>query len=206
MTPDKYTLQERFVDVGNEHQLYVQDWGNPKAKNIFVFLHGGPGGSVKDNHRLLFNPDKQRVIFFDQRGCGHSTPFGSIEHNTTGYLVEDVEKILVTLDIKSCILVGGSWGSCLALAYALKYPKRVKAMAIRGIFTGSEAELQFIEKGQFQNFFPDTWYPLFARHTAQPSLRSVGLSYCQNLRRQPRRGQNLSLCILQYGKLADVAG
>ncbi|HUD81033.1 MAG TPA: alpha/beta fold hydrolase [Patescibacteria group bacterium] len=157
MTPDKYTLQERFVDVGNEHQLYVQDWGNPKAKNIFVFLHGGPGGSVKDNHRLLFNPDKQRVIFFDQRGCGHSTPFGSIEHNTTGYLVEDVEKILVTLDIKSCILVGGSWGSCLALAYALKYPKRVKAMAIRGIFTGSEAELQFIEKGQFQNFFPDTW-------------------------------------------------
>src|ERR1035441_5295845 len=114
MTPDKFTITERFVDVGDGHQLYVQEWGNPDVENVLLFLHGGPGSSVQDRHRNRFNPFEQRIIFFDQRGCGRSTPYGSLAHNTTADLVDDIEKILDNLSVRQCILVGGSWGSCLA--------------------------------------------------------------------------------------------
>jgi proline iminopeptidase len=157
MTPDKYTIKELFLDVGDGHELYIQEWGNPKAKTPIIFLHGGPGSGVKDKYRGQFIPTQHRVIFFDQRGSGQSIPKGSIEHNTTTNLVEDIEKIAKRLKLDKFVLTGGSWGSCLALAYALKYPKRVKAMVLRGIYTGSDSENEWLNAGGFRTFFPDVW-------------------------------------------------
>jgi proline iminopeptidase len=172
MNPDEHTIQELFVDVGHGHQLYVQDWGNPKAPPA-IFLHGGPGGGVKNNHRAPFDPTRHRVIFFDQRGCGKSLPYGSLEHNTTPDLVEDITKIADQLKLKQFVLVGGSWGPTLALAYAIKYPKRVKAMVLSGIFTGSRSELDWLEQGLFRTHFPDVWEAYLAKtpksHQANPA-------------------------------------
>ncbi len=157
MTGDEFTITEKFLDIGDGHKLYIQDWGNKNAKIPIIFLHGGPGGNVYNKHRQQFDPQKQRVIFFDQRGAGQSKPGGSLDNNTTADLVEDIEKIAKEFKLGEFILTGGSWGSCLALAYGLKYPKRVKAMVLRGIFTGSHEEIEWIDRGRFKTFFPDVW-------------------------------------------------
>lgn len=157
MTPDEYTIREFFIEVGDGHELYVQDWGNKKAKHPIIFLHGGPGGGCSDKHKTTFDPAQHRVIFFDQRGSGKSLPYGSLKNNTTDDLIEDVSKIAHELKISSFVLVGGSWGSCLALAYAVKHPQNVQAMVLRGIFTGSAAEINYFDKGEFRTWFPETW-------------------------------------------------
>jgi len=157
MTPDKYTINEFFLDVGDGHQLYVHDWGNKKAKTPIIFLHGGPGGQCKDKHKASFNPKQQRVIFYDQRGCGKSLPYGSLEHNTSAELVEDIEKIAKHLKIKSFILTGGSWGSSLALFYGIKYPTRVAGMVLNGIWTCRKEENAWVDQGRFKTFFPEVW-------------------------------------------------
>lgn len=157
MTPDEFTIQEKFVDVGDGHELYVHEWGNPDAKNPIVFLHGGPGAGISDRHKQRFVPTQHRVIFFDQRGVGKSVPKGSLENNTTPKLVEDIEKIAEDLKLDSFILTGGSWGSCLALLYALKHPKRVRAMILSGIFTGRKKEIEYLDNGGFRSFYPELW-------------------------------------------------
>ncbi len=157
MTPDEYTIQESFIEVGDGHALYMQDWGNSKAKLPILFLHGGPGAGCNDGHKQYFDPKSQRVIFFDQRGSGKSLPYGSLEHNTTDNLINDIEKIANNFKFAQFVIFGGSWGPCLALAYALKYPKRVKAMVLRGIFTGSQTEVDWVDKGKWRTFFPELW-------------------------------------------------
>lgn len=157
MTPDEYTNQELTLDVGRGHELYVHDWGNKTGKTPIVFLHGGPGGGCQDRHKQGFDPRTQRVIFHDQRGSGRSTPAGSLKHNTTEDLVEDIERIAVRLRLHQFVLTGRSWGSTLSLAYALKYPKRVKAMVLGGIFTGSQEEIDWIDEGGWREFYPEIW-------------------------------------------------
>lgn len=157
MTPDKYTNQELFVEVGDGNQLYVQDWGRPDATVPIVFLHGGPGGGCDNRHKARFDPLKQRVIFFDQRGSGKSLPTGSLEHNTTPKLIEDIQIITAKLDLPKFIMTGGSWGSCLALAYAIKHPSKVAGLVLHGILTGSKAEIDWLDQGRFKEFFPDAW-------------------------------------------------
>lgn len=157
MTPDKFTNSEFFLDVGDGHQLYVHDWGNPKAKKPIIFLHGGPGSGVKDRYKQQFVPERQRVIFFDQRGSGKSLPKGSLEHNTTNDLVEDIERLVNHLKLSSFIITGGSWGSLLALVYAIKYPEKISSMVLRGIFTGRKTEIEYLDKGGFRQFFPEVW-------------------------------------------------
>jgi proline iminopeptidase len=173
MTPDEFTICEQFLDVGDGHQLYIHDWGKKDAKTPIIFLHGGPGGSCDDGSKDYFDPTLQRVVFFDQRGCGQSKPFGELERNTTQESIEDITKIVSKLEIKEFILAGGSWGSCLALAYALANPKPVKAMALRGIFTGSQAEIDWIDKGHFKSFYPEVWQDYLDRtpkvHQTNPS-------------------------------------
>lgn len=157
MNPDKHTLAEYFVDVGHGHQLYVQDWGKKTARVPIIFLHGGPGSSVQDKYKRLFHPTTQRVIFFDQRGCGKSLPYGSLEHNTTDDLVKDIETIADKLGIRTFIINGGSWGSTLALVFAIRHPKRVHALVMSGILTGTSSEINWLDKGKFAPFFPDVW-------------------------------------------------
>lgn len=157
MTPDEHTIQETFLDVGDGHELYIQDWGNPKATAPIIFLHGGPGTGCSDKYRASFDPQVNRVIFFDQRGAGRSLPYGSLEHNTTPDLVHDITKIADHLKLKTFVLWGGSWGSTLALAYTVAHPARVQALVLNGIFTGSQAEIDWLDKGHFRTFYPESW-------------------------------------------------
>lgn len=156
MTPDGHIIQEFFLEVGDGHKLHIQEWGNPKGLPI-IFLHGGPGNHVKDKHKQVFSPDLHRVIFFDQRGCGQSLPYGSLEHNTTQDLIADISKIAKHLSLPPFVLVGGSWGSTLALAYAVTHPGNVRGLVIQGIITGAKAEIDWFEKGGFAPFYPDAW-------------------------------------------------
>jgi proline iminopeptidase len=160
MTPDEHTNQEFFLDVGDGHQLYVQDWGNKDAKTPILFLHGGPGSGVKDRYKARFDPDLHRVIFFDQRGAGKSLPYGSLQNNTTQHLVGDIKQIIERLDLSQVILYGGSWGSCLALVFAIEHPNLVASMLLQGIFTGTQDEIEWLSKGRFKTFFPDVWQNL----------------------------------------------
>lgn len=160
MNPDQYTIQEFMLDVGDGHQIYVHDWGNKDAKTPILVLHGGPGGSSKDKHKAKFDPQTQRVIFHDQRGCGKSLPYGSIEHNTTQDLIGDISKVADRLDLEEFILTGGSWGSALALYYAVANPKIVAGIILDGVLTGSQQELDWFDKGIWRIFYPDVWQQL----------------------------------------------
>lgn len=146
-----------MLDVGSGHKLNVVDWGNQKAKTTFIFLHGGPGSPISDKYKQRFDPKLQRVIFFDQRGTGKSTPKGSLKNNTTQDLVEDIEKIATKLHLDAFVLTGGSWGSCLALAYALQYPSRLEGLVISGVFTARSGEIEYLDNGGFKTFYPDLW-------------------------------------------------
>lgn len=157
MNSDNFTISESYLDVGDGHQLYVQEWGNHEAKTTIIALHGGPGAASNDGHKFIFDGNTQRVIFFDQRGAGKSLPKGSLANNTTQDLVGDIEKIADHFSLQKFIITGGSWGSCLAFAYALKHPKRVAAMVLRGIFTGSQEETDYLDNGGFKLYFPDVW-------------------------------------------------
>lgn len=158
MTPDEFTNQELMLDVGDDHKLYLHDWGKADANTPILFLHGGPGGGCNDGHKGYFDPTKQRVIFFDQRGAGKSLPYGQLEHNTTDDLVGDIDKLLDKLRLDSIVLYGRSWGSTLALCYAVHRPERVTAMVIGGVFLGSNAENVLDDRAEIsQLFYPDAW-------------------------------------------------
>jgi proline iminopeptidase len=144
------------LDVGEGHQVYYEQSGNPAGKPV-IFIHGGPGGGTNPNHRRFFNPDAYRIILFDQRGCGKSKPHASLEHNTTWHLVSDMERIREKLRIERWQVFGGSWGSTLALAYAITHPKRVTEMVLRGIFLVSQRELEWFYQEGTSELFPDAW-------------------------------------------------
>jgi proline iminopeptidase len=144
------------LPVGEGHELYVECCGNPAGQPI-LFLHGGPGSGSSPNHRRLFDPAHYRIILFDQRGCGRSSPLGSLHANTTTDLVADIERLRLHFRIERWMVFGGSWGSTLALAYGEAYPDRVEAMVLRGIFTGRRAELDWYYREGASRLFPDEW-------------------------------------------------
>lgn len=162
-----------MVNVGDGHTLYVQDWGNKDARVPIILLHGGPGGQTKNKYKAPFDPLRHRVIFFDQRGCGKSTPYGSLENNNTEKLIADISKIADTLAIKKFVLHGSSWGSTLTLAYALAHPDRVQALVIGGVYTASRTESAWVDKGDVRSFYPDVWQAYLERtpheHRDSPS-------------------------------------
>lgn len=143
-----------FLDVGDGHKLYWEESGTPRGKPV-VFLHGGPGSGTEPSHRRFFDPDQYRIILFDQRGCGKSTPPSSLEANTTWHLVEDIERLRKMLQIEQWVVFGGSWGSTLALAYAETHPTKVLALILRGIFLGRPKELKWFYQFGAHHLFPD---------------------------------------------------
>ena len=147
-----------MLDVGDGHSVYWELSGNPDGKPV-VFLHGGPGGASSPEHRRQFNPEKYKILVWDQRGCGKSTPFASLENNTTWDLVEDIEKLRTEVaKVDKWMAFGGSWGSTLALAYAQKYPERVTELVLRGIFLFQQYELDWLyEVGGASSIYPDKW-------------------------------------------------
>ena len=146
------------LQVSGRHTLYWEECGNPKGKPI-VFLHGGPGGGLDPAHRRYFDPARWRVVLFDQRGCGKSTPYAELEENTTWDLVADTEKLREHMGIERWAVFGGSWGSTLALAYAETHPDRVKALILRGIFTLRRRELEWFYQDGTSLLYPDAFEP-----------------------------------------------
>ena len=144
------------LKVSALHELHVEESGNPQGKPV-VFVHGGPGGGVEPWHRQFFNPATYRAVLFDQRGCGKSTPHAELRDNTTWDLVADMEKIRAQLDIDQWVVFGGSWGSTLALAYAVAHPERVKALILRGIFLLRPEEIRWFYQEGANWIYPDAW-------------------------------------------------
>jgi proline iminopeptidase len=147
---------ERFP-VSDGHTLYLEECGNPDGLPV-VFLHGGPGAGISPKSRRFFDPARWRIVLFDQRGAGKSTPFASIEANTTPDLVADIERIREHLGIERWLVFGGSWGSTLALAYAETHSGRVTGLVLRGIFLGRPEETRWLfEAGGASRIFPEKW-------------------------------------------------
>lgn len=145
-----------WLDTGDGHAVYYERSGRPGGKPA-VFLHGGPGGGFSPNHRRLFDPDVYDVLLFDQRGCGRSTPYASLENNTTGHLVADIERLRALVGADRWLVFGGSWGSTLALAYAQAHPERVSELVLRGVYLLTRAELDWYYRFGVSEIFPDKW-------------------------------------------------
>jgi len=150
-----------MLTVSDVHTIYWEESGNPNGKPA-VFLHGGPGGGSDPKVRRFFHPEKYRIVVFDQRGCGKSTPYASLEANTTWDLVSDAEKVREHLEIDTWQVFGGSWGSTLALAYAGKHPDRVTELVLRGIFLLRKKEIDWFYQEGASILFPDAWEPYLA--------------------------------------------
>lgn len=149
-------FDQRMLEVGDGHKVYVEQCGNPKGIPVVV-LHGGPGGGCSPAMRRYFDPEAFRVILFDQRGCGKSRPHASVADNTTWHLVSDIELIRETLNINRWIVFGGSWGATLALIYAQSHPANVAALALRGVFLMTQPELDWFYGGGAGRFWPELW-------------------------------------------------
>ncbi len=164
MTDARRTLYPEFepfetgtLDVGDGHRLYWELSGNPDGKPA-VFLHGGPGGGSSPKHRRQFNPEKYKILVFDQRGAGRSTPHAGLTANTTWHLVEDLEKLRTDVaKVDKWLVFGGSWGSTLSLCYAETYPERVSELVLRGIFLFHQNELDWLYRYGASELFPEGW-------------------------------------------------
>jgi proline iminopeptidase len=150
-----------YLDVGDGHSLYWEDWGNENAPPIF-HIHGGPGSGFTEKHKLLYDPHKHRVIFHDQRGAGRSTPFAETAHNTTQDLIEDIEKLRTQFGLEKIYISGGSWGSTLSLFYALAHPERVDKIFLWSVFLARQFEVDFVNEGYPKYFLPLEWQRFIA--------------------------------------------
>jgi len=167
-----------MLDVGDGHALYWEESGNPEGAPV-VFLHGGPGAGCSPLHRRFFNPAHYRIVLFDQRGCGRSTPFGSTVANTTDHLIADIETLRRHLTVESWLVFGGSWGATLAIAYGQAHPDRCRGFVLRGVFLGTHDEMDWFLTGM-RRFFPEAWQA-FADHVEERSGPALLAAYSQRL-------------------------
>jgi proline iminopeptidase len=148
-------FERGMLALDSRHQMYWEQSGNPEGMPV-VFLHGGPGAGSSPTHRRFFDPAFWRIVVFDQRGAGRSTPYASVEDNTTRHLIEDIERLREHLKIDSWVAFGGSWGSLLALAYGIRHPDHCRGFVLRGIFLGRPAEIDWFLYG-IRTVFPEAW-------------------------------------------------
>ena len=154
--PDNEPFAYGWLPTSGAHEIFYEECGNRDGKPC-VILHGGPGGAINPTMRRFFNPAKWRMVLFDQRGCGKSRPNASLEDNTTWSLIEDIERLRIHLGVEKWTVFGGSWGSTLALAYAITHPHRVEALVLRGIFLLTQRELRWFYQEGASMLFPDAW-------------------------------------------------
>jgi proline iminopeptidase len=153
---DNEPFASGWLPPDGAHEIYYEECGNPQGKPC-VILHGGPGGAINPTMRRFFDPAKWRMALFDQRGCGKSRPNASLEDNTTWTLIEDIERLRVHLGVEKWCVFGGSWGSTLALVYAIKHPERVESLVLRGVFLLTARELAWFYQDGACMLFPDAW-------------------------------------------------
>ncbi len=166
-------------DVTPPHKLYVEESGSADGIPV-VFLHGGPGSGCEPYHRQFFNPEQYRIILFDQRGAGRSTPHAELENNTTQDLVADMEAIREHLGINKWLVFGGSWGSTLALVYAQAHPERVLGLVLRGIFLCRQKEIDWFYQYGASRLFPDVW-EAFLKPIPETEQDNMVAAYYQRL-------------------------
>jgi proline iminopeptidase len=154
--PDNEPYAYGWLPTGGPHEVFYEECGNPNGKPC-VILHGGPGGAINPTMRRFFNPAKWRMALFDQRGCGKSRPNASLDDNTTWSLIDDIERLRIQLGVEKWTVFGGSWGSTLALAYAITHPHRVEGLILRGVFLLTERELHWFYQNGASMLFPDAW-------------------------------------------------
>jgi len=162
---------QHMLAVGDGHQIYVEQSGNPDGMPVLM-CHGGPGGGSSPFLRTLFDPAHYRIVLFDQRGCGQSTPFASLTHNTTADLIADIEQIRQLLGIEKWVVAGGSWGSTLALAYGQAHPQRCLGFILRGIFLARSEDIDWLYRpgGGASQLFPDYYADFVAPVAGMPGL------------------------------------
>ena len=165
--PEIEPYDSGYLKVSDIHEIYYEQSGNPQGKPIF-FLHGGPGGSTSPNQRRYYDPKKFRIVLHDQRGAGKSRPFADIRQNTTWDLAEDIEKLRTHLGIEKMILIGGSWGSTLAVAYAEKHPDHVSGLILRGVYLGTREEMQRFYVEGVREYFPEVSDRLWSQIPGSP--------------------------------------
>ena len=154
--PEIEPYKTEFLKVSPLHELYIEQCGNPEGQPV-VFLHGGPGGGISAKQRRFFDPAHYRIILFDQRGAGKSKPHAELEENSTWELVHDIEFIRKHLGLRKWIVFGGSWGSTLALAYAVKNPTKIQGLVLRGVFLCRKKEIHWFYQEGASNIYPDAW-------------------------------------------------
>jgi len=154
--PARDPYRTHMLPVSSLHTIYVEESGAPSGMPVLA-LHGGPGGGLSPEMRRFFDPQRFRTILFDQRGCGKSTPHASLEDNTTWRLVEDIEAIRIKLGVERWVVFGGSWGSTLALAYAVTHPDRVAGLVLRGVFLLTKKEINWFYQEGASHIFPDAY-------------------------------------------------
>ena len=159
--PEIEPIEQGYLEVGDGNSIYWEISGNPPGKPAIVF-HGGPGSGCVPWYRRLFDPSAYRLVLFDQRNCGRSTPHASVldtdlKSNTTAHLLSDIEQLRQHLNIDHWLVFGGSWGSTLALAYAVRFPERVTEMILFGVTTGRHKEIDWLFRGGVSIFFPEQW-------------------------------------------------
>ena len=175
--PEITPYNDFVIKVDGQHQLYVEECGNPEGQPV-LFIHGGPGGGCSQNDRRFFDPKSYRIILFDQRGCGRSLPHGCLDHNETPYLIEDIEKIRQHLSIDAWHVFGGSWGSTLSLVYAQAHPKKVNSLVLRGIFLARSVDTHWtFGGGGATRIFPDYWQEYLAELPAHALPATVKATY-----------------------------
>ncbi len=150
------------IEVGNGHSLYAEECGTPGGIPV-LFVHGGPGAGCSEQDRRFFDPEKYRIILFDQRGAGRSRPHAELDANTTGHLLGDIEQLRNQLQVERWLLFGGSWGSTLSLLYAEAYPERVLGLVLRGIFLCRKADIDWFYRQGASCIFPDYWQDFVAQ-------------------------------------------
>lgn len=174
--PEIEPYQTFRLKVSDLHELYIEECGNPDGCPV-VFLHGGPGGGISKQHRRLFDPDFYRIILFDQRGSGQSTPHAELRENTTWDLVADIEQIREFLEIEHWLVFGGSWGSTLSLAYSETHPDRVTGLVLRGIFLCRPEEFQWFYQEGCSWLFPEEWQRYIAPVPENERLDMISAYY-----------------------------
>jgi proline iminopeptidase len=175
--PELDILEKRSIKVDHLHEIYYEICGNPQGKPV-VFLHGGPGSGCNPAQRRFFDPAHYKIILIDQRGCGRSSPQGETRNNTTDDLVSDIDLIRKELGIEKWLVFGGSWGSTLALAYAIRHTSHVVGLILRGIFLSRASELNWF-LGEVKTFYPEPWFALC--ESIPDNLKNNPLAYYKEL-------------------------
>jgi proline iminopeptidase len=194
-------MMNGYLKVDDKHFLYYE-WIGDKSKPTIIFLHGGPGLGFSEKDKELFDFQDCNVLFFDQRGSKRSTPTGSLIANTTKELLEDLDFLIAHFQIQQPILVGGSWGSTLALLYAIRQPNRVQALVLRGLFLACKESRIYFEQGGTQEQFPLAW-KLFKRPFNDAPDDQIMIQYWKGILDHPETANELSIALNLYGAMIN---